>query len=67
MLSQLKASSFSTVVESDRTMSIHAPPTLCPNSSMIDISSSSLEPMTRYTVPVPSPAAEAMSRIVVIS
>ena len=48
-------------------MSVHAPPTLCPNDSMIDISSSSFEPMTRYTVPVPSPAADAMSRIVVIS
>jgi hypothetical protein len=67
MLSQLSASSFSTRVESERRMSVHAPPTLCPNDSMIDISSSSFDPMTRYTVPVPSPAAEAMSRIVVIS
>ena len=67
MFSQLNASSFSIVVESERTMSVHAPPTLCPNSSMIDISSSSFEPMTRYTVPVPNPAADAMSRMVVIS
>jgi hypothetical protein len=41
--------------------------TFSPNDCMIDDNSSSLEPISRYTVPVPSPAADAMSRTVVTS
>ena len=41
--------------------------TFSPNDCMMDASSSSFEPINRYTVPVPSPAADAMSLMVVTS
>ena len=67
MSTQLSASSFSTGVASERSAAIHPAATFRPNERMIDASSSSLEPINRCTEPMPRPAADAMSRMVVAS
>ncbi len=68
VLIQLSASSFSTIVESAANTSDHPPiATFSPNDCMIDASNWSFDPINRYTVPVPMPAADAMSRTVVTS
>jgi len=61
------ASSFSTGDASERNTFVHPNATFSPNDCMIDAKSSSFDPINRYTVPVPSPAADAMSLIVVTS
>lgn len=66
-LTQLSASSFSIGVAAQRSTSTQPASTFWPKERMIEASSSSLDPMTRYTVPVPRPAADAISLIVVTS
>jgi hypothetical protein len=58
MLSRLKASSFSTGVESDFSTAVQPASTFLPNPHMIDIRSSSFEPITRYTEPRPDACIE---------
>jgi hypothetical protein len=67
VFTQLSPSSFSITEESDRSTFVHPAATFSPNDCMIEASSSSFEPISRYTVPVPSPAADAMSLMVVTS
>ena len=67
VLTQDSASSFSTGDASERNTFVHPNATFSPNDCMIEARSSSFEPINRYTVPVPSPAAEAMSLMVVTS
>ena len=67
MLIQINASSFSTGVPSDRSTLVHPDRAFTVNARMIDASSSSFDPMSRYTVPTLMPAAAAMSRTVVAS
>ena len=67
MLIHISASSFSTDVPSARSTLLHPERAMTVNDRMIDASSSSFEPTNRYTLPVLSPAAVAMSRTVVAS
>ena len=67
MLTHISASSFSTSVPSDLRTFVHPDRALTVNARMIEASSSSFEPISRYTLPTLMPALAAISRTVVAS